>query len=136
MSRLYRDAVFSNTGPSKRGFIGAHMGQIEPFHHRRTIHSAARPLFFSRHELCRLLQLYSRRVATGDWRDYALDYDSSIAVFSVFKHTLDAPLYAISKTRFQSGYLYAFYQGNLKLFQSRNLDEILRAFDKRLQLIT
>ncbi len=110
------------------------MGQIELFHNfKRNSRSSSKPFFFSRHELSRLLQLYSRRVATGDWRDYAIDSDHAIAIFSVFKHTLDAPLYAVSKTRSQGEYLYAFYQGSVKIYQSQNLDEVLRAFEKRLK---
>lgn len=113
------------------------MGQIELFHNfKKNSRSSSTPFFFSRQELGRLLQLYSRRVATGDWRDYAIDNDRTIAIFSVFKHTLDAPLYAVCKTRSQGEYLYAFYQGSLKIYQSRNLDEVLRAFEKRLKPIT
>ncbi len=112
------------------------MGQIELFHNfKKNSRSSSKPFFFSRHELGRLLQLYSRRVATGDWRDYAIDSDHTIAIFSVFKHTLDTPLYAVSKTRLQGEYLYAFYQGSLKIYQSQNLDEVLRALEKRLKPI-
>ena len=46
-----------------------------------------RPIFFDRTELNQLLSLYSRRVASGEWRDYAIDQRGGSAVFSVFRHS-------------------------------------------------
>lgn len=55
-------------------------------------------IFFSRRELDQLLQLYSRQVARGEWRDYAIDHGDELAAFSVFRHSADSPLYTIVKT--------------------------------------
>ena len=57
----------------------------------------AGPTFFDRHELNQLLSLYSRRVASGEWRDYAIDQKGGSAVFSVFRHSQDAPVFRIAK---------------------------------------
>jgi hypothetical protein len=54
-------------------------------------------IFFNRLELNQLLSLYSRQVARGEWRDYAIDQRGSRAVFSVFRHSQAAPLFRISK---------------------------------------
>src|SRR5258705_436228 len=35
---------------------------------------------FDRHELCRILAVYGRMVAAGEWRDYALDFLEDSAV--------------------------------------------------------
>jgi hypothetical protein len=51
-----------------------------------------RNIFFSRPELNRLLSLYSRQVARGEWRDYAIDQRDGAALFSVFRHTQEAAL--------------------------------------------
>ncbi|RMD61144.1 MAG: DUF2794 domain-containing protein [Alphaproteobacteria bacterium] len=56
-----------------------------------------RPTFFDRNELNQLLSLYSRRVASGEWRDYAIDQRGGSAVFSVFRHSHAAPLFRIAK---------------------------------------
>jgi hypothetical protein len=58
--------------------------------HDATIH-------FSRKELEAILRVYGRRVAAGVWRDYALDFGCDKAVFSVFRHTSEVPLYRIEK---------------------------------------
>ena len=52
---------------------------------------------FDRRELSRLLSLYSMRVASGEWRDYAIDFRPGMAIFSIFRHTAEQPLFAIAK---------------------------------------
>ncbi|MBU6474063.1 MAG: DUF2794 domain-containing protein, partial [Alphaproteobacteria bacterium] len=52
---------------------------------------------FDRRELNQILTIYGRMVAAGEWRDYALDFLEDRAVFSVFRRTAEAPLYAIEK---------------------------------------
>ena len=48
---------------------------------------------FSRRELRRILDLYGRKVAAGEWRDYAIDFFRDRAVFSVFRRASEVPLY-------------------------------------------
>ena len=57
-----------------------------------------RTVYFTRFELNQLLGLYSRHVARGVWRDYAIDHRDGMALFSVFRHTHEAPAYRIVKT--------------------------------------
>lgn len=52
---------------------------------------------FDRREMTLLLDLYGRFVASGDWRDYALDFTRELAVFSVFRRASEQPLYRIVK---------------------------------------
>src|SRR5262245_30273700 len=52
---------------------------------------------FSRYELTEILLLYGRKVAAGEWRDYAIDFERDRAVFSVFRHASEVPLYRIEK---------------------------------------
>jgi len=40
---------------------------------------------FNRLELHRILNLYGRMVADGEWRDYAIDFLRDRAVFSIFR---------------------------------------------------
>ena len=56
-------------------------------------------LYFSRQELAAILAVYSARVAAGEWRDYAIDSIEGIAMFSIFKHTHETPLFMIEKTQ-------------------------------------
>ena len=52
---------------------------------------------FSREELTRILDLYGRMVAAGEWRDYGISCLREVAVFSVFRRTAEHPLYRIEK---------------------------------------
>ena len=57
-----------------------------------------RTLYFTRSELNQLLGLYSRNVARGIWRDYAIDHRDGQALFSVFRHTQECAVYTIVKS--------------------------------------
>lgn len=52
---------------------------------------------FDRKELGVILGLYGRMVAAGEWRDYAISFLREHAVFAVFRHTAEHPLYRIEK---------------------------------------
>ena len=56
-----------------------------------------KPLFFNRTELGQILATYSTRVASGEWRDYAIDHFPGSALFSIFRHTHETPLFVIEK---------------------------------------
>jgi hypothetical protein len=64
----------------------------------RDYRSTRRTLFFTRGELNQLLGLYSRNVARGVWRDYAIDSRDGQALFSVFRHTHECAAYTIVKS--------------------------------------
>lgn len=52
---------------------------------------------FQRDELRIIFNLYGRRVAEGEWRDYALDFRRDKAVFSIYRRSSEMPLYRIEK---------------------------------------
>ena len=94
---------------------------------------------FTRGELTRLLNLYSMRVASGEWRDYAIDFRPGMAIFSIFRHTAESPLFAIAKVPSGSagagGGGYMVYNGPRKLAQSDSLEDVLTVFDRKLRLL-
>ena len=52
---------------------------------------------FRKEELQQLLNLYSRRVAMGEWRDYAIDNGPGMAVFTVYRSAQDRQLFQVVK---------------------------------------
>ena len=54
-------------------------------------------IFFSKLELSSILNLYSKQVSKGNWRDYALDSKIDNAIFSIYRHTQDKPMFQIIK---------------------------------------
>ena len=53
---------------------------------------------FNRQELSAILAVYGRKVAAGEWRDYAIDLGREAASFSVFRRASECPLFRIVKT--------------------------------------
>ncbi len=109
------------------------MSQLYSFNDFRR---SPRRVFFDRAELNQLLSLYSRNVASGEWRDYAIDQVGGAAIFSVFRHTHDAPLYAIAKQRNNRSIEYVVFSGREKLKRSKTLGEALKIFCKRLRVVS
>jgi hypothetical protein len=93
---------------------------------------------FDRRELRRILDLYGRKVAAGEWRDYAIDFTRDRAVFSVFRRASEMPIYRIEKNprlaRKQGAYSVISVTG-LILKRGSELDRVLRVLDKSLSLV-
>jgi hypothetical protein len=93
---------------------------------------------FDRRELDRILRLYGRMVAAGEWRDYAIDFLKDRAVFSVFRRSAEVPLYRIEKNpklaRRQGAYSVISATG-LIMRRGHELDRVLRVLDKSLTLV-
>jgi hypothetical protein len=93
---------------------------------------------FERRELDRILDLYGRMVADGEWRDYAIDFLRDRAVFSVFRRASEIPIYRIEKNpklaRRQGAYSVISATG-LIMRRGHELDRVLRVFDKKLSLV-
>ncbi|AKM07582.1 DUF2794 domain-containing protein [Pelagerythrobacter marensis] len=52
---------------------------------------------FARDELQRILDLYGRMVAAGEWRDYAMDFARDAATFAAFRRAAERPQARIEK---------------------------------------
>ena len=101
--------------------------------------SAPQPISFNRQELNEILEVYGRKVANGEWRDYAIDHLGEEAVFSVFRRASEVPLYRIVKqprlARRQGAYSVVAATG-LILKRGHDLGNVLRVLDKGLRLVT
>ncbi|MBW8816536.1 MAG: DUF2794 domain-containing protein [Caulobacterales bacterium] len=90
-------------------------------------------IFFERREFDRLLRLYGRMVAAGEWRDYGMDSLPEAAVFSVFRRASEAPIYRIEKrpalAKRQGAWAILGHGGHI-LRRGHDLEQVLRFFDK------
>jgi hypothetical protein len=90
---------------------------------------------FDRLELNRILTLYGRMVAAGEWRDYALDFLDDVAVFSIFRRSSEMPLFRIEKRprwRAKQGQYAVIAAGGVILKRGHELAQVLKIFDKKL----
>ncbi|MDB5573895.1 DUF2794 domain-containing protein [Enterovirga sp.] len=94
---------------------------------------------FSRDELRTILNLYGRRVAEGEWRDYAIDFARDRAVFAIYRRSSELPLYRIVKdpklARRQGAFSVETTSG-LVLKRGHELAHVLRVLDKSLKLVS
>jgi hypothetical protein len=93
---------------------------------------------FDRHELQVILGLYGRMVALGEWRDYAMDFMSETAVFSIFRRSSEMPLYRIVKNpelRNKQGIYSVHAPGGLIMKRGSDLAQVLRVIDKPVRSI-
>ena len=100
---------------------------------------ARRYTTFNRQELSTILAVYGRKVAAGEWRDYAIDIGREKAVFSVFRRSSEIPLFRIEKApklaRKQGAYSVVAPAG-LILKRGHDLARVLTVLEARPRLVT
>lgn len=90
---------------------------------------------FDRAELTQILGLYGRMVAAGEWRDYAMSFLKDRAVYSVFRHAAENPLYRIEKhpaLRAKQGMYALFGMNGQVLKRGHDLASVLRVLERKL----
>ena len=128
MSSMSEDTDPSENRAAARAAV-ASPGQASPSPNRVT---------FNRLELNRILNLYGRMVADGEWRDYAIDFLKDRAVFSVFRRASEVPIYRIEKdprlARKQGMYSVITATG-LILRRGQELERVLLVIDRKLAVV-
>jgi hypothetical protein len=93
---------------------------------------------FDRRELRLIFNVYGRKVAEGEWRDYAIDFLATRAVFSIFRRASEAPLFRIEKdpalARKQGAYSVV-AAGGLIMKRGHELERVLEAFDRKTKFV-
>ncbi len=97
------------------------------------------PVTFDRHELRTILNLYGRKVAEGEWRDYAIDFTPSRAIFSIFRRASEYPLYRIEKdpklARKQGAFSVVASTG-LIMRRGHDIARVVDVLDRKLKLVS
>ncbi len=124
-------------------FLAAH---IVPLSSSQTTNAAPRSapavpaqVSFDRQELRDILDLYGRKVAAGEWRDYAISFTSQKAVFSVYRRTAEFPLYRIEKnpkTARKQGLYSVIAATGLILKRGHDLKRVINVLEKKLSLVS
>jgi Protein of unknown function (DUF2794) len=98
-------------------------------------HRATAQVGFDRAELTRILDLYGRMVAAGNWRDYAIDLGRDMAVFSAFRRSAERPEYRIVKNpalRQKQGMWALLGEGGAVLKRGHELAPVLAPVERKL----
>jgi hypothetical protein len=90
---------------------------------------------FERFELSRILDLYGRMVAAGEWRDYAMNFTKDVALFAAFRRTAEVPQMRIEKRpalRARQGIWTLFGEHGQVLKRGHELAGVLAPLERRL----
>lgn len=90
---------------------------------------------FDRAELGIILSLYGRMVAAGEWRDYAMAFLNDVAVFSIFRHAAETPIFRVEKRpklRGAQGMYAVIAMDGRILKRGQDLAQVLRVFDRKM----
>ena len=90
---------------------------------------------FERLELTRILDLYGRMVAAGEWRDYAMNFARDCATFAAFRRTADVPQMRLEKRpalRQRQGIWTLFGEHGQVLKRGHELAGVLAPVERRL----
>lgn len=117
-------AGMGGTGPGKG------LGQVVAFPGK-----PAAQIGFDRDELQRILDLYGRMVAAGEWRDYAMNFDKNAATFAAFRRTAERPQARVEKRpalRNKQGMYTLFGEHGQVLKRGSELSNVLAPMERRL----
>lgn len=90
---------------------------------------------FERPELMRILDLYGRMVAAGEWRDYAMDFGRDAASFCAFRRAAERPQARLEKRpalRAKQGMWTLFGEAGQVLKRGHELASVLSPIERRL----
>ena len=95
--------------------------------------------FFIKKELRSILNLYAKKVSSGDWKDYGLSVNKKEVTFDVYQRSSDKPIYRISKNlnpKRKDEKFYILDRNGLIVKKSENLDSLIKKVEwNRLRLI-
>ena len=117
--------------PGSRDPKSASGAQVVPFPAQRSVLQIG----FERLELMRILDLYGRMVAAGEWRDYAIDFGKEAASFSAFRRAAERPQARVEKRpalRGKQGMWTLFGEGGQILKRGHELAGVLSPLERRL----
>ncbi len=96
----------------------------------------SRRVNFTRAELDQLLSLYSRRVISGEWKDYAINQENGMSAFSVYRDSGALPTFTIYKFSGNTKQgQFAVGSGGSLIKRGQTLGDAISFLGKRLTLI-
>jgi len=96
-------------------------------------------VFFNKHELQLILNLYAKMVSVGEWKDYGLNILKREVSFNVYHRSSDFPIYKITKNLSPKNKNEKYFIKNSKnqiIQNSDNLENLLvKIIWKKLKLV-
>ena len=52
---------------------------------------------FKKNEINQIMEIYTKKISTGEWKDYSISFQKNYAIFSIHKSFKLEPYYQIEK---------------------------------------
>ena len=95
--------------------------------------------FFIKKELKTILNLYAKKVSSGDWKDYGLSINKKEISFDVYQRASEKPIYRISKNlnpKNKTEKYYILDRNGRIIKKSENLEILIKKIElKELKLV-
>ena len=88
--------------------------------------------FFVKKEFQSILNLYARKVSSGDWKDYGLSVNKKEITFDIYQRVSEKPVYRISKNLNPKNRTEKFYvldKNGRIVKKSENLDNLINRIE-------
>ena len=91
---------------------------------------------FNKRELDQLLTVYSRRVMSGEWKDYAISHDPTMSAFLIYRNSSRQPAFTVIKHQTSGGKTeFVVFHGRERLKRSDSLTDAVTVLNRKLKLV-
>ena len=88
--------------------------------------------FFIKNELQAILDLYAKKVSSGDWKDYGLSINKKEITFDIYQRASERPIYKISKNlnpKSKSDKFYVLDRNDKIIKKAENLQSLINKIE-------
>lgn len=84
---------------------------------------------FKKKEINQIMEIYSKKISIGEWKDYSISFQKNYAIFSIHKSFKVGPSYQIKKI-FLKNKLYTLISQNNIIMTSNKLYKVTKYLSK------
>ena len=73
---------------------------------------------FQKREIHTIMELYSKKISIGEWKDYSISYDKECAIFSIHRSVKQGSSFQIKKIKKKNTYVLTYQNTTLAVSSS------------------
>ncbi|MBS91588.1 MAG: hypothetical protein CMM95_00850 [Rickettsiales bacterium] len=79
---------------------------------------------FEKKEINQIMDVYSKKISIGEWKDYSISFKRNYAIFAIHKSFKIGPYFEIKKNNFKQSYFTLSFQNNV-IVSSHKLNNVI-----------
>ena len=84
---------------------------------------------FKKNEINQIMEIYSKKISTGEWKDYSISFQRSYAVFAIHRSLKLGPCLEIKKN-YKKESIFTLTSQNNVIASSKNLGKVINYLKK------